>query len=172
MDREELIIHNQKLIYYVIKRMNLFFRVDELYDVGLIGLIKGADSYNSEKGTQSTYFYRCIKNEIMMYLRKKRPSTISLNTLITDNLTLGDTLVDDYNLEYEVEKKEKLIQIYNCINNLSPKEQDLIIKYFGLFESKKYTQQELAKIYNYSQGYITRLIKKAIEKIKKEVNSC
>jgi len=169
MNRDEIIIQNQNLIYFVLKRLNLYDRHEELFDLGMIGLIKGVDTYNPEKGTMATYLYRCIYTNVLSYFRKKQPLTISIDEYVYDQLTLEDTLSDDYDFTKELEIKEDLNRIYNSLNKLSDKEQDIMIKYFGLFNTKRYKQKELANLYNHSQSYIARIIRDSIKKIKEEI---
>lgn len=169
MNRDEIILNNQNLIYFVLKKLNLYEEHQELFDLGMIGLIKGVDSYKEEKGTLSTYLCRCIYNNILMNFRKKRPITISYEEIIYDNITLADTLTDNHDFTTDIEKNDDLNRIYLSMNNLTKKEKDILIKYFGLFNTKKYRQSEIAKLYNHSQSYIARIINKSIKKIRKEV---
>lgn len=171
MTRDEMILNNQGLIGYTIKKLGLISLYDDLYDLGLIGLIKAVDTYDEKRKIAfASYAYMCIRNEMLMIFRKKRPLTISLETQVTDNLTLEDAIKDNYDLEEDIMKKDEWNRICDSINNLNDKERELIIKYFGLFDSRKYTQLELSKIYNHGQTYINRLIKKAIKKLRLAVN--
>lgn len=171
MTREEMILNNQNLIYFVLKKMNLYDKRDDLFDVGLLGLIKGVDSFDPQKGALSTYLYRCIYTALLMEIRKKRPITISFDTPIdsTETITLEDILKDDYDFTEEFVKQEKIEQIYLALDKLSDKERDIIVKSYGLFNTKRYKQKELAEIYNFSQSYVSRVVKKAEKNIKKEV---
>jgi len=164
-----MILKHQNLIYHVLKKMNLYHAHDELYDLGMIGLIKGVDTYNPEKGSQTTYLYRCIYNAILMNFRKKQIPTISIEEKITDNLTIAETVKDNYDFVEDLEKQWNLNQVYKVIDKLPTKEKEILIKYFGLFNTKRYKQKELAKIYNHSQSYIARIIDKAITKIRNQV---
>lgn len=144
---------------------------DELYDLGIIGLIKAVDTWKENKSTFGSYAYVCIRNEILMQMRKQKFSPISLETSICDNLKLEDVIEDNFNIEENVIKNEEKTLLKKGLNMLSDKERDLIIKYFGLGTSRKYTQIELAKIHNCGQTYISKLIQKALEKLKRAVNT-
>ena len=171
LTRDEMIIDNQNLIYFVLKKLNLYDKREELFDVGMIGLIKGVDSFNPQKGTTSTYLYRCIYTTILMEIRKKRPITISLDTPIPniENLTFQDIIIDDFNFVENILKQDQIKQIYSALDKLSFKEKDIITKTFGLFNTKQYKQKEIAKLYGYSQSYISRIIENAKRNIKKEI---
>ena len=171
LTRDEMIIDNQNLIYFVLKKLNLYDKREELFDVGMIGLIKGVDSFNPQKGTTSTYLYRCIYTTILMEIRKKRPITISLDTPIPniENLTFQDIIIDDFNFVENILKQDQIKQLYSALNKLSFKDKDIIIKAFGLFNTKQYKQKEIAKLYGYSQSYISRIIENAKRNIKKEI---
>ena len=171
LTRDEMIIDNQNLIYFVLKKLNLYDKREELFDVGMIGLIKGVDSFDAQKGTASTYLYRCIYTTILMEVRKKRPITISLDTPISniENLTFQDIIIDDFNFVENILKQDQIKQIYSALDKLSFKEKDIITKTFGLFNTKQYKQKEIAKLYGYSQSYKSRIIENAKRNIKKEI---
>ena len=164
MTRDEIILNNRGIVGYVIKKMGLINQFDELFDLGLIGLIKAADTWDKSKCTFMTYAYACVRNEIGMYMRKQKYQTISLETPITDNLKLEDTIKDDYNFEEEIIENDLIVRIKKEIINLNSKEQECLIRYFGLFGFKKQTMMNIAKHLNISQSYVTRIIQKAIKK--------
>ena len=162
LTRDEMIIDNQNLIYFVLKKLNLYDKRE---------LIKGVDSFDAQKGTASTYLYRCIYTTILMEVRKKRPITISLDTPISniENLTFQDIIIDDFNFVENILKQDQIKQLYSALNKLSFKDKDIIIKAFGLFNTKQYKQKEIAKLYGYSQSYISRIIENAKRNINKEI---
>ena len=148
-----------------------------LFSVGSIGLIKAVNTYSLDKGTQlATYASRCIENEILMLIRsnKKHKNTVSLNTPVgTDKegneMCLSDMLSSDKNLINEVENNiilEHLVAIMQEV--LSPKEFRIISLRYPL-NDKGLTQKEVAKIFGISRSYISRIEKKALEKVKNAI---
>lgn len=172
MDREQMILDNEKLIYHVLKKLNLYNQKDDLYDVGMIALIKGVDTYNPSYAKPSTYLYKCIKNAILIELRKKRMTTISIETIVTENLTLEDMLADPFNLEEHITQNDLLDNIYKCLEKLSQNQQYVIINCFGLFNNEILTQKQVAVNLNTSQPNVSRILKRAIKNLKREVGKC
>lgn len=168
--------YNRNLIYHVLKKNNLYYRKEELYDLGLIGLTKAINTYNNDKGIRfSTYAYTCIQNEIKQELRKengiKRKAnncTISLNKEINcanDNIELQDLIQSNTNIEEEYEKKETIKELYININKLNKREKKLICYYYGINCDKK-NQEELSIMYNISQAQVSRRIKAILKKLR------
>ena len=172
---DKLVLDNTKLIYYVLKKLGIYHKVNEYYDLGLIGLVKAANTFDSNKKYRfSTYAIQCITNEILQDLRKNEKiiyenniKIVSLDNAYNEKLDYIDLVGSDYNLEEETIKKETLNEIYNILNNLNIKEKTLINMYFGLNGYKKYKQDEISKIYNISQSEVSRIIKKGIINIRK-----
>lgn len=162
MTRDEMILNNQGLIGYTIKKLNLIKMYDEIYDLGLIGLIKAVDNWDKHKGTFATYGYVCIRNEILYYMRKQKIQTISLETPITNNLNLEDLIKDDYDFEDDIIKNDLLMRIKNNLDTLKQKEKECIIRYYF----KKQTMTNISNELNISQPQVTRLIQSAIKKLK------
>ena len=179
--RNLLIEHNLRLVAHVCKKYaNTNLDQDDLISIGTIGLIKGINSFNIDKGSKlSTYVSRCIDNEILMYLRstKKLNNEVYLNEPIgkdkDDNVvTLQDVLEnDDRNIEDIVDTKMKIKKLYKIIKSiLKNREKTIIELRFGLDGNKPKTQHEIAKILNISRSYVSRIEKKAIKKLSIEMN--
>lgn len=177
-DREAkdiLIKHNLRLVAHIAKKYNNYPDNDELISVGSIGLIKAVNTYNISKGTQlATYAARCIENEILMAIRsnKKYKNNISLQEPIgTDKEGNEMCLIDMLYNEDEsvITKTENKILMENLMGiiekNLSPREYQ-IIKYRYSLDGKSLTQKEVARLFRISRSYISRIEKKALEKIR------
>ena len=176
--RNILIEHNLRLVAHIVKKYdNRNEDMDDLISIGTIGLIKGIDSFNNKHSTKlTTYIAKCIENEILMYYRanKRNSRNISLNEAIGydkegDEITLLDILKTpkpDFALDIHNQNNIKLIDKY--FNVLSPREKDIIIKRYGLNDEKKRTQKEIAKMFNISRSYVSRIEKRALTKMLKE----
>ena len=179
--RETLITHNLRLVVYIAKKFeNTGIGVEDLVSIGTIGLIKAVNTFCPEKNIKlATYASRCIENEILMYLRKtsNRKTEISFDEpLNTDHdgneLLLSDVLAEDadsinYNIEYEDEKK----LLHSVVNNLNSREKMIIDMRFGIDGQQEHTQKEVADILGISQSYISRLEKRIISRLKKEMET-
>lgn len=174
---ENLVTDNINLIYYILKKRNLYNKLEELYDIGIIGLVKAAKNYDENRGYAfSTVAGRYISNEILLYLRKNKTNkvrannnTISLNTVIHEDkngsyLTLEDTLASDIDIEDEIIKKEEIEHLYRALSKLDKKEYEIISYLYGL-NRIKLTQYELSKKYNVSQAQISRIKKNCENKL-------
>jgi len=177
--RRELIEHNLRLVVYIARRFeNTGIYIEDLISIGTIGLIKAVGTYRSDKNIKlATYASRCIENEILMYLRKNanRKGEVSfdepLNTdwdgnelLLSDVLgTDGDTVMRP--LEEDVDRS----LLAAAINTLSAREKKIITLRFGLGGGKEQTQKEVADQLGISQSYISRLEKRIISRLKKEI---
>ena len=177
--RNILIEKNLRLVAHVAKKYsNTKVDQDDLISIGTIGLIKGINSFNVDKGSKlSTYVSRCIDNEILMYLRsiKKLNAEVFLNEPIgkdkDDNVvTLQEVLEnDDRNIEDEVDLKFQIKKLYTKIKEvLKDREKTIIELRFGLNGNKPMTQHEIAKIMGISRSYVSRIETKAIGKLNKE----
>ncbi len=177
--RNILIERNLRLVAHVIKKYsNTKIDQDDLISIGTIGLIKGINSFNVDKGSKlSTYVSRCIDNEILMYLRstKKLNAEVYLNEPIgkdkDDNVvTLQEVLENnERNIEEEVDLKMKIKKLYNKMKEvLKDRERTIIELRFGLDGHKPKTQHEIAKMMGISRSYVSRIETKAIEKLGKE----
>lgn len=176
--RNKLIEHNLRLVAHIVKKFdNNINDSDDLISIGTIGLIKGIDSYKSDKNIRlTTYVARCIENEILMYYRsiKKYQNTVSLNDSIGydkdgNKIMLIDVLKDNHkSLEESLALKENINLINKYLEKLNSREQEIIIKRYGLNNKKAMTQKEIAKNMHISRSYVSRIEKRAISKILKE----
>ena len=162
---------NLNLIYFVLKQLNLYNNdgIDEYFDVGMLGLTKGLQTYTESKGSLSTYLVNCIKNEILMEMRNQKTGKrnngvkpISINTPTTDNLTIEDTIKSDFDMLEDTIKNERIKDLKLAINTLKPVEKRVIIDIY--FNNK--TQLEIAEEIGVRQSYISRIKTKAIRKLK------
>ena len=177
--KEILVKHNLRLVAHIAKKYANYGDNDELISIGSIGLIKAVESFKSDKGTSlATYASRCIENEILMTMRttKKHRSNVSLNEPIGvdkdgNELVIMDMLESDQNVIEDVENSimmEKLTAITKSV--LDKREYEIIKVRYGLENTGALTQREVAKKFNISRSYVSRIEKKALEKIKKSVN--
>lgn len=177
--RGELIEHNLRLVVYIARRFeNTGINLEDLISIGTIGLIKAVETYRPEKNIKlATYASRCIENEILMYLRKNaaRRGEVSfdepLNTdwdgkelLLSDVLgTEGDVVMRP--IEADVDRK----LLSDAVARLSPREKDIISLRFGLGGRKELTQKEVADRMGISQSYISRLEKRIISRLRRDI---
>ena len=177
--RNKLIEHNLRLVVYIAKRFeSKKVLIEDLISIGSMGLIKGVETFKLDKKIKlATYASRCIENEILMFLRKisKTKTEISLDETLNididgNELLLSDILgTDDDELYDKAIKAEKMKIMYEYINKLNPREKNIITLRFGLFNTKEMTQKEVADSLGISQSYISRLEKKIVSKLKKEM---
>lgn len=174
--RDKLIKHNMRLVIHVVKKYNNYYDTDELISVGSLGLIKAVKTYSKGKGTGlATYAARCIENEILMTLRasKKRIQDRSLYEPLSydkdgNEISFIDIIAtDEEGVFQQVENEimaEKLLDIMKKI--LVKREFDIVKLRYGLQNSAVYTQIEIANMMNISRSYVSRIEKKALQKIK------
>ncbi len=175
-----LIEHNLRLVVYIAKKFeNTGINIEDLISIGTIGLIKAINTFKLDKNIKlATYASRCIENEILMYLRKnnKTKSEVSIDEPLNvdyegNELLLSDILGTDNdiiykNLEIEVEKD----LLFKAIDKLNNREKQIIELRFGIYSGRdELTQKEVADIMGISQSYISRLEKKIISRLKKEI---
>ena len=179
--RKQLIEHNLRLVVYLARKFeNTGICVEDLISIGTIGLIKGINTFNPEKKIKlATYASRCIENEILMYLR--RNNKVKLEVSIDEplnvdwdgnELLLSDILgTDDDVISRRMEDEVEIKLLGKAINKLSPREQMIIKLRFGLnnAEGKEKTQKEVADLLGISQSYISRLEKRIMKRLKKEI---
>ena len=173
-----LIERNLRLVAHIVKKYSFPNKdVDELISIGTVGLIKAIDSFDSSKGTRlATYASRCIENEILMHLRtnKKTNLDISLNETIGidkdgSEIVLGDIIAAKQEEFIDiVDKKDTLDKFTTYFSVLEPREKDTLIMRYGLNNTKKYTQKDIAKKLNISRSYVSRLEKRALIKLLRE----
>ncbi len=176
--RQKLIEHNLRLVSHITKKYySKTGEPEELISIGTIGLIKGVDTYKTEKKTKlSTYLAKCIQNEILMYFRtgKKSAQDVYFNEPIdTDSegnpLTFLDIVADEEDIADTIDlkiKSEKLKQYVDEIKN--ERERTVIIKRFGLDGEEELTQKQIAKKLGISRSYVSRIEKKVIEDMRKK----
>ena len=179
--RKELIEHNLRLVVYIAKKFdNTGVGVEDLISIGTIGLIKGINTFNPEKNIKlATYASRCIENEILMYLRRNNKTKLEvsidepLNVDYDGNeLLLSDVLGTEEDIIYrgiESEVEEQLLR--EAIKKLSGRERTIVELRFGLGtkNGEEMTQKEVADLLGISQSYISRLEKKIMKRLKKEI---
>lgn len=173
-EQEQLVNDNMGLIGLVINRMNLRYEYEDYFEIGLIGLVKGVKSFDPSKGvTGSTYFYRCIQNEIYQYGRKIKRTlkTISIDCKISvDDLSIADTIKSEIDIEEEIIKKEQYEIIIKNINALNDREKFIILHYYGIGTNEELKEKELSKVLGISQAQVNRTKNRAIRKLKKMCN--
>jgi len=177
--RQILIEHNLRLVVYIARKFdNTGIGLEDLISIGTIGLIKAVNTYRSDKNTKlATYASRCIENEILMYLRKSvnQRTEVSIDEpLNTDwdgnELLLSDVLGTEPDcvmrpVEDDVEKQI----LFRVLTNLPEREKTIISLRFGLAGREEMTQKEVADLLGISQSYISRLEKRIIQRMKKEM---
>lgn len=174
-----LIEHNLRLVVYISKRFeNTGVNIEDLISIGTIGLIKAVNTFNSGKNIKlATYASRCIENEILMHLRKinsQRTEVSFDEPLNTDwdgnELLLSDILgTDDDEVARPLEDDAECKMLMDAIETLKPREKSIILMRFGLPGGREYTQKEVADIMGISQSYISRLEKRIIDRLRKEM---
>lgn len=174
-----LIEHNLRLVVYIARRFeNTGVNIEDLISIGTIGLIKAVGTYNPEKNIKlATYASRCIENEILMHLRKitGQKSEVSfdepLNTDWDGNeLLLSDILGTDSDLVMQpIEADVDRRLLWEAVEKLSERERTIITLRFGLDGRQEQTQKEVADLLGISQSYISRLEKRIIARLKREI---
>lgn len=176
--KAKLIEHNLRLVMYIAKKFeNNRLDMQDIVSVGSIGLIKAVDSYKLDKNIKlATYASRCIENEILMFLRKANKSINDLSLddgLVNDeegnSLSLGEMIPDENLLTDEMELNDQKKYILNAINQLNEREKRIMCMRYGLNGYDELTQKEVADTMNISQSYISRLEKKILNKLKKDM---
>lgn len=177
--RELLVVHNLRLVVYIARKFeNTGIGIEDLVSIGTIGLIKAVNTFcPSKKIKLATYASRCIENEILMYLRKtsNRKNEMSIDEPLNvdwdgNELLLSDVLGGDSDsVNRNIEMRDERKQLLRLVDNLSEREKQIMIMRFGLFGSKEYTQKQVADMLGISQSYISRLEKRIVEKLKKEI---
>ena len=179
--KKQLIEHNLRLVVYLAKKFeNTGVCVEDLISIGTIGLIKGVNTFNPERKIKlATYASRCIENEILMYLRRNNRVKLEVSfdePLNTDwdgnELLLSDILGTDEDVIYkDLETEVEISLLKKAMLSLNERERQIIELRFGVnrVENKELTQKEVADILGISQSYISRLEKKIMERLKKEI---
>lgn len=176
--RNKLIEHNLRLVAHIVKKYesNEYLQ-DDLISIGTIGLVKGIDSYKPSKNTRlTTYAARCIENEILMHYRsnKKHLNNVSLNDSIGfdkdgNEINLIDVLkCDNEDIADMIDTQNKIDLLLKYLDTLSKREKEIIIKRYGLYNTREMTQKEISKEMKISRSYVSRIEKRAITKIFRE----
>ena len=177
--RQVLIERNLRLVVYIAKRFdNTGINIEDLISIGTIGLIKAVNTFRTDKNIKlATYASRCIENEILMYLRKNSNTRTEVSfdePLNTDwdgkELLLSDVMGTEEDvvmrpLEADVDRQ----LLHNAVAKLSPRERDIISLRFGLGGQKELTQKDVADHLGISQSYISRLEKRIIMRLRREI---
>ncbi len=174
--REQLILHNLRLVAHIVKKYYACGKEQEdLISIGTIGLIKGVDTFNPAKNIKLvTYASRCIENEILMALRadRKRAGDVLFNEPIDfdaegNPLTLLDVIAEEPNIADQIDLKMKAEHLSEHLKAaLTETERHILTARYGLFGQKAQTQLELAKELGISRSYVSRIEKRALEKIR------
>ena len=179
--KSELIEHNLRLVVYIAKKFdNTGVGVEDLISIGTIGLIKAINTFNPVKNIKlATYASRCIENEILMYLRRnsKTRMEVSIDEPLNvdwdgNELLLSDILgTDEDVISRRLEDEVEISLLAKAISKLSPREQTIIRLRFGLGHpgGREKTQKEVADFLGISQSYISRLEKRIMKRLKKEI---
>ena len=179
--RSTLIEHNLRLVVYIAKKFdNTSVGVEDLISIGTIGLIKAINTFKPDKNIKlATYASRCIENEILMYLRRNNKTRLEVsideplnvdwdgNELLLSDILGTDEDVIYHDIEDEIEKS----LLNNAISRLNPRERKIVELRYGLTneDGEEMTQKEVADLLGISQSYISRLEKKIMKRLKKEI---
>lgn len=178
--RTKLIEHNLRLVVYLAKKFeSTGINVEDLISIGTIGLIKAVNTFKAEKNIKlATYASKCIENEILMHLRRvgKTKTEISLDEPLNidwdgNELLLSDILGTDEDIVFRnMENEVDLWLLNNSIKKLNKREYMIMKLRFGLNNTKSFTQKEVADMLGISQSYISRLEKKILNRLKKDIS--
>ena len=176
--RDKIIEHNLRLVSHIIKKYYASYEYpDELLSIGSLGLIKAVDSFKNDFGTKfATYGARCIQNEILMFFRSKKKSLcdVSINDTIDidkdgNPLTYLDIIGVEEPIERNLDLKEYIDKIHEFVDkSLDKRENQIIVLRYGLKGYMPKTQREVAKYLNISRSYVSRIEKRALEKLRDE----
>ena len=177
--RAVLIEHNLRLVVYIAKKFeNAGVNVEDLISIGTIGLIKAVNTFKIDKQIKlATYASRCIENEILMYLRRntRLKSEVSLDEPLNvdwdgNELLLSDILGTENDIvSQHIEEEVNRNLLYSAMNKLQPREKELMEMRFGLKSGREMTQKEVADRLGISQSYISRLEKRIITRLQREI---
>ena len=176
--RMALIEHNMRLVAHVVKKYQYTdYDTEDLLSVGTIGLIKAVNTFNVDRGSRlATYAAKCVENEILMLLRahKKYSKEVSLYEPIGvdkdgETVSLVDVIeMENRNTLEELILDQDIKELYQVFKKcLKPNEQTVVQMRYGLFGSKEYTQREIAQAIGISRSYVSRIEKKAVEKLRR-----
>ena len=176
--RNKLIEHNLRLVAHIAKKYDTSLVTnDDLISIGTIGLIKGVDTFKDKKGVKiTTYCARCIENEILMYFRKnnKYSKDISINEAVGfdkdgNEIEIQDILeVPHTDFCDSLDLKDNIKSLYKYLDVLTPRERRIIIKRYGLDNTREETQKSISKRLGISRSYVSRIEKRALTKLLRE----
>ncbi len=179
--REKLITHNLRLVVYISKKFeSTGIGIEDLVSIGTIGLIKAVNTFNPDKNIKlATYASRCIENEILMYLRKttQQRSEISIDEPLNidwdgNELLLSDVIgTDNDEVSQRIESETEREVLIQAVNALKGRETLIMQIRFGLNGNREMTQKEVADVVGISQSYISRLEKRILKDLKKELEA-
>ncbi len=178
--REMLIVHNLRLVVYIARKFeSVGVGVEDLISIGTIGLIKAVNTFCPERNIKlATYASRCIENEILMYLRKNNQrAEVSIDEPLNidwdgNELLLSDVLgTDPDTINVHIEQEVERNVLLSAVSKLSEREKRIMEMRFGLNGCKEHTQKEVAALIGISQSYISRLEKKIIGRLKKDIEN-
>ena len=179
--RETLIVHNLRLVVYIAKKFeSTGIGIEDLISIGTIGLIKAVNTFSVEKNIKlATYASRCIENEILMYLRKtnQQKFEVSIDEPLNvdwdgNELLLSDILgTDDDTVSVNIENEAEKRVLLEAVEKLDEREKLIMELRFGLNNRPEKTQKEVANMIGISQSYISRLEKRIIKRLKKDMES-
>lgn len=179
--RETLIVHNLRLVVYIAKKFeSTGIGIEDLISIGTIGLIKAVNTFSVEKNIKlATYASRCIENEILMYLRKtnQQKMEVSIDEPLNvdwdgNELLLSDILgTDDDTVSVNIENEAEKRVLLEAVEKLDEREKLIMELRFGLNNRPEKTQKEVADMIGISQSYISRLEKRIIKRLKKDMES-
>lgn len=174
-----LIEHNLRLVVYIAKKFeNTGINIEDLVSIGTIGLIKAVNTFEPKKNIKlATYASRCIENEILMYLRRnqKNRAEVSLDEPLNidwdgNELLLSDILGTEGDMIYKkIEGEVEKSLLWQAMHKLSPREHTIIKLRFGLADGTEKTQKEVADLLGISQSYISRLEKRILKRLNREI---
>ena len=176
--RNKLIEHNLRLVAHIVKKfVQKPNDTDDLISIGTIGLIKGVDSFSSNKGVKiTTYCARCIENEILMYFRSnnKYSRDISINEAVGFDKDGNEIAIQDVlkspkpDFVEDINMKDHILLLKKYMKILLPREREILIRRYGLNNQDEETQKEIAKKLHISRSYVSRIEKRALTKILRE----
>ena len=177
--KDILIVHNLRLVVYIARKLEApNTNIEDLISIGTIGLIKAVNTFCLDRTIKlATYASRCIENEILMYLRKNatQKNEISIDEPLNidwdgNELLLSDVLGSEGDeVGRDVEQEDERVILNSFVNGLSPREKQIMEMRFGMNGYEEYTQKEVADTLGISQSYISRLEKRIISKLKKQI---
>ncbi len=177
--RNTLIVHNLRLVVYIARKFdNVSVGIEDLISIGTIGLIKAVNTFCADRNIKlATYASRCIENEILMYLRKSsnQKNEISIDEPLNvdwdgNELLLSDILGSEGDeVGRDVESEDERFQLIRFVGGLPLRERQIMEMRFGMNGYEEYTQSEVAETLGISQSYISRLEKRIIVKLKKQI---